>query len=492
MESPAVVTSEDTFHQLVSEAASPAPRVPIEVAGRVGDPFDAYCRARNQSGGFFFETSGGREGWGYFGIEPAERVTVWPNKEPRQGDGSSLAVISDYLANEELMRGDCDIPYPCGLFGWLSYDIVRELEPHLAIDSSTEQTPRLQFGVFDTVASWETKDEADYLLRITSCPKCTRDISEVYHSGLNKAKKMWKAVRPKENDRPPLEENAISLSFSPTCSQAEYEHRVRQVKEYIHAGDTFQANISQQLTGTSTCPPPRIFRALRDGNPAPYSALIEFPEIDLMCASPELLLECKNGTVTTEPIAGTRPRGSTIASDEANEGELRQDEKERAEHAMLVDLERNDIGKVTEVGTVTVDEYRRIDRYSSVMHLVSRISGELRDDKTVIDAVASLFPGGTITGAPKPRTMEIIDEVEQTPRSPYTGSIGVFGFDDRATLNIIIRTIVRETDEFSLRVGGGIVHDSVPEKEYQETLDKAQGLLDAIESAQSPTSNVRQ
>lgn len=492
MESPAVVTSEDTFRQLVSEANSPAPRIPIEVTLGVREPFAAYCRARDQSDGFFFETSGGRDGWGYFGIDPVERVTVWPEKTSlQQRDGSSLTVLSDYLDAEELVRGNCDIPYPCGLFGWFSYDIARELEPQLEITSSTEQAPRLQFGLYDTVVSWETKDEPEHLLRITACPKVTGSVSATYQTGLEKARKVSETIGPHAEETDSLCGTDMDLSFSPTCSQGEYERRVSRVKEYIHDGDTFQANISQQLTGTSACQPYQIFSALRAGNPAPYSALLEFREIELMCASPELLLECSDGTVTTEPIAGTRPRGATAVGDEANEAELRQDEKERAEHAMLVDLERNDIGKIASVGSVTVDEYRRVDRYSSVMHLVSRISGDLRDDKSVLDAVAGLFPGGTITGAPKPRTMEIIDEVEQTPRGPYTGSIGAFGFDDRATLNIIIRTIVRENDTYSLRVGGGIVHDSEPAQEYQETLDKAQGLIDAIESAPSFVSNVR-
>jgi anthranilate synthase component 1 len=165
------------------------------------------------------------------------------------------------------------------------------------------------------------------------------------------------------------------------------------------------------------------------------------------------------------------------------ERDLRDDEKERAEHAMLVDLERNDLGKVSEYGSVEVEEYRRVDRYSEVFHLVSSVTGRLAPEYDLADAIRATFPGGTITGAPKPRTMEIIDELEATRRGPYTGSIGVLGFDDRATLNIVIRTLVRRGDEYFLRVGAGIVHDSVPEREYEETLDKGRALVRALDEA---------
>jgi anthranilate synthase component 1 len=210
---------------------------------------------------------------------------------------------------------------------------------------------------------------------------------------------------------------------------------------------------------------------------------LEFPGVDLVSASPELLLERDGDRLLTEPIAGTRPRGGTAAADEALERELRTDEKERAEHAMLVDLERNDLGKVSTYGSVDVTEYRRVDRYAEVMHLVSAVEGRLRPTADLGDAIAAVFPGGTITGAPKPRTMAIIDELERTRRGPYTGSIGIFGFDGRATLNIAIRTLVRHAAEYHLRVGAGVVHDSVPEREYAETLDKARGLVTAVDEA---------
>jgi anthranilate synthase component 1 len=225
------------------------------------------------------------------------------------------------------------------------------------------------------------------------------------------------------------------------------------------------------------------FAALRRVNPAPYSALVEFPGVDLVSASPELLLDCHGDRLVTEPIAGTRPRGETPAEDRDLERELLDSEKEHAEHAMLVDLERNDLGKVSEYGSVDVTQYRRIDRYSEVMHTVSKVEGERRADASVADAIAAVFPGGTVTGAPKPRTMEIIDELERTRRGPYTGAIGVVGFDERATLNMTIRTLVRSDDQYYLRVGAGIVHDSDPEAEHEETLDKGRALVRAMDEA---------
>jgi anthranilate synthase component 1 len=194
-------------------------------------------------------------------------------------------------------------------------------------------------------------------------------------------------------------------------------------------------------------------------------------------------LDVDGDHLLTEPIAGTRPRGDGPEADEELQHDLTTDEKERAEHAMLVDLERNDLGKVCRYGSVNVGQYRRVDKYSEVMHLVSLVEGQMRDDLSIADAVAAVFPGGTITGAPKPRTMEIIDEVEATRRGPYTGSIGVFGFDDQATLNITIRTLVRYAGEYRLRVGAGVVQDSVPETEYKETLAKARALVTAVDEA---------
>jgi len=487
-----VVTERAEFVETAASAPAGA-RVPVEVRVTVADPFAAYRRARTaDADGVYLETTGGQSGWGYFGVDPVERVEVPADPEepagPDAADGDAgsptLSAIDDLLDRERLARGDCDVPYPCGAFGWLSYDVARELEA-LPETTTHDGLPRLQLGVFDRVAAWEEPRDGDVRLRVTACPRVGGEDSpgDAYEAGLERATDLAAAAL---DGDPSVRGGATDdrrVAFESDCGEAAFADRVRTIKQYIRDGDTFQTNVSHRLTAPAAVHPVRTFEAVRQVNPAPYSGLLEFPGVDLVSASPELLLSVEGDRLVTEPIAGTRPRGDTPEADAALEEDLRTDEKERAEHAMLVDLERNDVGKVSEYGTVDVEQYRRVDRYSEVMHLVSLVTGRLREDVGVADAVAAVFPGGTITGAPKPRTMEIIEEVETTRRGPYTGSVGVFGFDDRATLNITIRTLVRYGGEYRLRVGSGVVHDSVPEKEYQETLDKARALVTAVDEA---------
>ncbi|GAB7010251.1 anthranilate synthase component I family protein [Halorubrum trueperi] len=477
-----VVTGRESFVE-AAEAAPSGARVPVELRVAVSDPFAAYRRARDQpSDGVYLETTGGQAGWGYFAVDPVERVQVGPDAVPRGSDSPSIDEIDALLDRETLVRGECDVPYPCGAFGWLSYDIARELE-ELPDTTRPVGLPRLQLGVFDRVAAWEEPRGDVVDLRVTACPVVENDPEAAYEAGVERATTLVDAARDGDggvSTRPTANRQA---TFESECGAAAYADRVRRVKAYVRDGDTFQTNVSHRLVAPASVHPVETFAAVRRVNPAPYSALIEFPGVDLVSASPELLLEVDGDRLVTEPIAGTRPRGDTPAEDADLERDLTTDEKERAEHAMLVDLERNDLGKVSEYGTVDVTEYRRVDRYSEVMHLVSLVEGRRRDDASVADAVAAVFPGGTVTGAPKPRTMEIIDELETTRRGPYTGSIGVFGFDGRATLNMTIRTLVHHQGEYRLRVGGGVVHDSVPDREYQETLDKARALVAAVDDA---------
>ena len=491
---PTVETSRDTFRQ-VAEGAPTGVRIPVEVRATVSDPFRAYRRARDGPGGVYLET-GGRTGWGYFAVDPVERLRVTPEACSVSGDGSpTLSALAARLDAGRLVRGPCDVPYPCGAIGWLSYDVARELEELPASTDDDRGLPRLELGVFDRIAAWHGEvspdEEGTTTLRICACPRVgeTTDESDgrfpdtAYDRGRERALALAEKATEGDPGIGTDPEPSGEATFESDCGPAAFRDRVRRVKEYIRDGDTFQANVSHRLSAPATVSPVETFAALRRVNPAPYAALLEFPSADLVSASPELLLRRVGDRVVTEPIAGTRPRGETAAEDERLETDLRTDEKERAEHAMLVDLERNDLGKVSTYGSVDVSEYRRVDRYAEVMHLVSKVEGEMRPEHDLADAVAAVFPGGTITGAPKPRTMEIIDEVEETRRGPYTGSIGVFGFDGRATLNIVIRTLVRHAGKYHLRVGAGIVHDSVPDREYEETLDKARALVDAVSAA---------
>lgn len=478
------ISTEKESYVETAAAAQAGSRIPVEVRVTVSDPFEAYRRARNpESDGIYLETTGGQSGWGYFAVDPVQRIQVTPEATSLDNRSPSIEAIDALLEREQLVRGDCDVPYPCGAFGWLSYDVARELED-LPETTVSDGLPRLQLGVFDRVAAWqEPRQDEPTELRVTACPIVGNSPADAYEKGRKRAIELAKAALHGDSRTvsPPAPDRRAT--FESECGQGAFADRVRAVQSFIRDGDTFQANVSHRLVAPATVHPVDAYAALRRVNPAPYSSLVEFPGVDLVSASPELLLAIEDSHLVTEPIAGTRPRGETGNQDAELETDLLTDEKERAEHAMLVDLERNDLGKVSEYGSVTVEEYRRVDRYSEVMHLVSVIEGQQREECSIADDVAAVFPGGTITGAPKPRTMEIIDEVESTRRGPYTGSVGLFGFDDRATLNIVIRTLVRHGGQYRLRVGAGIVHDSVPELEYQETLDKARALITAVDEA---------
>ncbi|WP_321112746.1 aminodeoxychorismate synthase, component I [Halorussus salinisoli] len=490
------VTPRGEFERLAAELDAQA-RIPVELRVEVGDPYDAYRRARDDEGGVYLETTGGQDGWGYFATDP-ER---WVRTDATPDTPGGFDALDGLLADERLVRGDCEVPYPCGAFGWFSYDLARELEDLPDTTDDDRGLPRLQLGVYDRVAAWrEPRDDGPTELRIICCPRvepgtasATADsaVADAYDRALSRARELARRARegdPTAGDPPA---DAEAATFRNEVGHEEYADRVRRVKAYVRDGETFQANVSQRLVAPAGVHPVSAYAALRRVNPAPYSALVEFPGVDLVSASPELLIDCEGDRLVTEPIAGTRPRGETPAEDRALERELLDSEKEHAEHAMLVDLERNDLGKVCEFGSVEVSEYRRIDRYSEVMHTVSKVEGRRRPDASLADAIAAVFPGGTITGAPKPRTMEIIDELESTRRGPYTGAIGVVGFDQRATLNMTIRTMVRAGERYYLRVGAGIVHDSDPDAEYEETLDKGRALVRAMDDALDDEAELR-
>jgi para-aminobenzoate synthetase component 1 len=264
-------------------------------------------------------------------------------------------------------------------------------------------------------------------------------------------------------------------------AREQFEEAVRRVQAYIAQGDVFQVNLSVRQSKPMRVAAADVYGVLRKLNPSPYMGYLHFPEFQLVSGSPELLIKVKGGAVSTRPIAGTRPRGQNDAEDEALVRELVENEKERAEHVMLVDLERNDLGRVCRYGSVRVSEFMVVEKYSHVMHIVSHVEGELAEGKDAFDAVAAAFPGGTITGAPKVRTMEIIEELEPVKRGVYTGSIGWFGFNGDVEVNIAIRTMVVKDGMAHVQAGAGIVIDSRPEAEYAESLKKAEALWKALE-----------
>ena len=289
---------------------------------------------------------------------------------------------------------------------------------------------------------------------------------------------MWSL--PASQPAPTLDEGLAPATIQPMVSQAQFEQMVVRAKDEIARGEIFQANLSQQFSGPWSGSPWALYRALRQINPSPFACFASLPEATIVSCSPERLVRVHQDTVSVRPIAGTRPRGARPEDDLVQSLELMLSEKERAEHIMLVDLARNDLGRICSAGSVAVDELFAVEDYSHVMHLVSNVRGELKDGIDAIDVIQAVFPGGTITGCPKVRSMQIIRDLEPVGRGFYTGSAGHIGFDGSLDLNILIRTFVLQGDRLSFHVGAGIVADSDPQREYQETLAKGAALMKAL------------
>ena len=365
-----------------------------------------------------------------------------------------------------------DLPEAEALVGLLSYDAVRYLEV-------LPDTVRDDLGIPDIDVFLPGK-----LLRydIASGEAVLVDrLAADAGAAATEAARVEQALRAARRPSPAaLHGNDLPV-FRSTFTQAEYEEVVRRTREYVFAGDIFQANLSQRLDLCYALPSLHLYDTLRTVNPSPFAGYLHFGDYELISSSPERLVSLDaGGWAETRPIAGTRPRGSLTPEDLTDE--LNLDPKDRAEHIMLVDLERNDLGKVCEYGTVRVNELMVNEFYSHVIHIVSNVRGHLHPSRDAVDLVKAMFPGGTITGCPKVRCMEIVDELETVRRGPYTGSFGWIA-ERRLDLNIIIRTLVRKGDRLFLQAGGGIVADSVPAREYRETLHKAAGMLRAVSAS---------
>jgi para-aminobenzoate synthetase component 1 len=382
-------------------------------------------------------------------------------------------------------------PFLGGAVGYLSYDLVREFETLPSIAKDDLQLPCLQFGLYDIITAIDHQTDR---LQIIFCPPIERFLGEpreeLYREGLDRLAE-WEA---RLSGGPAPFKNLPSLDqidFHPNQTRDAYLDRVRRCQEYIAAGDIYQANLSHRFTlqppsayndDTERQPyEQELYRRLQAVNPSPFSGLMHFDDVTLISSSPERLVRLHSRQADTRPIAGTRPRGLDARDDQRLIGELLANEKERAEHLMLVDLERNDLGRVCQFGSVHVDEFMAIEQYSHVSHIVSHISGALKPDATPFDLIQALFPGGTITGVPKIRCMEIIEELEPVRRGPYTGSFGYIGWNGDLDLNIVIRTLVWCRGKGYLQVGAGIVADSDPVQEYEETLQKAQAFFSALQ-----------
>ena len=369
-----------------------------------------------------------------------------------------------------------------GMVGYLSYEVARYFERLPCPDQDPQRLPESVLMLADTLLVF---DHVTHKIKVVSHAHLDGDVDTAYREAICKIDDLVNRLEQPMNSKilknAPPDKSEVSSNFSP----AEFEAIVSQAKEYIYAGDIIQAVLSQRLARPTYASPFAIYRALRSVNPSPYMYYLHLGDFYIVGASPELLVRVEDGIVSNHPIAGTRPRGRDITEDLALEEELKSDEKERAEHIMLVDLGRNDIGRISEPGTVEVTQLMDIERYSHVMHLVSHVQGKLRAGLSQFDALRSCFPAGTVSGAPKIRAMEIIAELEREKRGPYAGAVGYFDFSGNLDTAITIRTLIIKNNIAYIQAGAGIVADSIPEREYQESLAKAQALLSAIDQAEA-------
>ena len=368
-----------------------------------------------------------------------------------------------------------------GAVGFFAYDIIRQYEYLPNIPEDDLHIPDMHFMFMDEIIAFDHKRQK---IVIIVNIHTGGDIETQYRKAadrlmdiqLEMADMSALTVREKRQYRTPSKPES-------NMTKEEFCANVEKAKEYIKNGDIFQVVLSQRFSVETSVSPLNTYRALRLINPSPYMYYLNFGEYQIVGASPEMLVRVENGVVQTGPIAGTRPRGKTLEEDIALEKELLADEKEIAEHTMLVDLGRNDIGRVSEFGSVKVTRFKYVERFSHVMHIISDVEGKLRKDKTCFDALASALPAGTLSGAPKIRAMEIIDELEKTKRSSYGGAIGYISFNGSFDSCITIRTGLFKDGKAYVQAGGGIVYDSIPENEYQESVNKASAVLRAIEEA---------
>jgi len=498
------------------EAAKQGALVPVyrELPADLETPVSIYLKLRGKETGFLLESVERAEQLGrysFLGFNPrhqiiargrevmisnngdAELHTLNGDEDPLDIVKAELAQVQPVAPVHELVKG---LPrFFGGAVGYLSYDLVRFFEYRPA--DKPWETLRDDLGlpdmhllitdtliVFDHVqhrlllfANAPTPDGCDLDMAYDDAVARLDTLEAKVHAPLT-----YGTVAPSTNGPT---SGSRECTVTSTMTQADYEEAVRQAKEYIAAGDIFQVVLSQRLRRSTLADPFDIYRALRRINPSPYMFFLDLGgDVCLVGSSPEVLVRLQGQTAAVRPIAGTRPRGATPDADKALEEELRADPKERAEHVMLVDLGRNDLGRVCDFNSIRVPELLITETYSHVIHLVSHVEGHLRDGLDAFDLLRATFPAGTLSGAPKVRAMEIIDELEGVKRGPYGGAVGYFGFNGNMDTCITIRTIVIKDGVAYLQAGAGIVADSDPTKEYHETLHKAKALSTAIEMAE--------
>ncbi len=475
-------------------AAAGYNRVPVvlDTFADLDTPLSIYLKLANAPYSYLLESVVGGERFGrysFIGLPAAVRIEVRGDTcaefrgdrvHERKQVADPLAYVNDYLARFKVVQ-DAGLPRFCGgLVGYFGYDTVRYIERRLASVAKKDElgTPDILLLVSEEIAIVDNLSG-----KLTLVVYAEPGKRGAYQAARARLKALLAKLR--QPAAIPADRRGPSKPAVSGFGEAAYHAAVERAKRYIYEGDIMQVVPSQRMSKPYHASPLALYRALRTINPSPYMYYFDFGDFHVVGASPEILARLEGDTVTVRPIAGTRRRGATPAEDAALEKELLADEKERAEHLMLVDLGRNDAGRVAQTGTVKVTEQMVVERYSHVMHIVSNVEGRLRPGLNAIDVLRATFPAGTVSGAPKVRAMEIIDELEPVKRGVYAGAVGYLGFHGNMDVAIALRTAVIKNGLLHVQAGGGIVADSQPDAEWQETQSKAKALLRAAEMAES-------
>ena len=438
---------------------------------------------------YMLESIEDRQKWGrytFLGYDPKSEITCRSGKMKVTVDGVTQTFevnhpdeIIRQVIKDHLSPSLPSLPtFTGGLVGYFSYDYIKYSEPTLNLDAKDEENFNdVDLMLFDKVIAFDNFRQKIILI----CNISADDIENSYQSGVKALEELKQLIL--HGTPKPHVAGKLKSDFRPLFSKEQYCSMVEKAKRYIYEGDIFQVVLSNRLEADYEGSLLDTYRVLRTSNPSPYMFYFSGEDVEIAGASPETLVKLENGVLHTFPLAGTRPRGATSEQDETLEKELLADEKERAEHNMLVDLGRNDLGKISKFGTVEVEKYMSIERYSHVMHIGSTVRGTIREDKTAADAVNAVLPAGTLSGAPKIRACEIINELENNKRGIYGGAIGYLDFTGNLDTCIAIRIAFKKNGKVFVRSGAGIVADSVPENEYNECINKAKAVLKALQTA---------
>ena len=459
-------------------------------------PLSFFKRLERDAYSFLFESVEGSERWArysFLGTRP-QRIFKARGKDIEiieRGKTRRLTADAPFKVLEALLEGYRPVPtagvppFFGGALGYVSYNAVEQFHEIPNNKPDPLKLPEIFFVFVQTLIAFDNlKHTIKVIDNVRVDPKT--GLREAYDAGVRRIERVIATLQKKPRGIEPRElgESASSRTFKSNLTRTEFENAVTRAKQYIRAGDIIQVVLAQRLETATTSDPFEIYRALRFINPSPYMFYLELEDLRVIGSSPETMVRLTGDTIELRPIAGTRRRGASPEEERALEADLLADPKERAEHIMLVDLGRNDVGRVAEIGTVEVNELMAIERYSHVIHIVSNVRGKLASGKTAFDLFASAFPAGTVSGAPKIRAMQIVSELEPQKRGLYAGAIGYLGYNGNLDTCIVIRTIVMHGKKVYITAGAGIVADSDPKLEYQETLNKARAMLKAVELAE--------